>query len=449
MNKAGELWSRVQGSLWFVPGVTVLLCVGLALVLLDAHLWLGADLPDRWPRLFGAGAEGARSMLSGIAGTVMTVAGVVFSVTILALAQASSQYSPRVLRTFMSDRPTQIVLGVFVGIFAYCLIVLRTIRSADEGPSFIPVVAVFGGMVLALVGVGVLIFFIHHVASSIQASSILARVMRDTTEAIDKLYPESIGEPVEPDAGGDPELPDRWVPVAAPRSGYLVSLDDEALMNFAVEGGRVVRLAHVIGDFVIEGLPLAFLAGTEAPAADEEERLADLFSIQPHRTIYQDAPYGVQQLVDVALKALSPGINDPTTATMCVDHLCALMVRLACRRIPSPLRRNGGSLLVIAPGPDFESMTSLAFDAIAVHCSSSQMVFQRLVDAIDAVGSRAIDDERLVSLTRRLDLVVQCVRQSKLPAVQQEALFARASAVSAGLRERAGCVVRPTGRRAG
>src|SRR5690606_303427 len=140
VNKAEELWSRVQGSLWFVPGVTVLVCVGLALALLDAHLWLDADLPDRWPRLFGAGAEGARSMLSGIAGTVMTVAGLVSSVTILAHAQASRQYSPRVVRTFMSDRPTQIVLGVCVGIYTYCLIVLRTIRSADEGTSFLPVV---------------------------------------------------------------------------------------------------------------------------------------------------------------------------------------------------------------------------------------------------------------------------------------------------------------------
>jgi len=172
MNKLKLLWSNLRSSLWFLPSLIVTASVLLAVVLIEADshgndLWLA-----HWPRLFGAGAEGARGMLSTIAGSMMSVVGVTFSMTLVALAMASSQYTSRILRNFMSSRLTQAVLGIFSGIFTYCLIVLRTVRGGDEG-AFVPNLAVFFGFVLAVGGVGVLIFFIHHVASSIQASSII------------------------------------------------------------------------------------------------------------------------------------------------------------------------------------------------------------------------------------------------------------------------------------
>jgi uncharacterized membrane protein len=155
--KARQLWASLRGSLWFIPGTIVAAAIVLAIGLIELSARVDAATYQRMPRLFGAGADGARGMLSTIAGSVITVAGVTFSLTIAALVQASSQYTPRVLRTFMGDRPSQVVLGTFVGIFAYCLVVLRTIRGGDEG-AFVPPFAVLGGFLLALVGVGVLVF---------------------------------------------------------------------------------------------------------------------------------------------------------------------------------------------------------------------------------------------------------------------------------------------------
>ena len=159
------------------------------MALVEAHSTGSAQWLARWPRLFGASAEGARGMLSTIAGSMMTVVGVTFSMTLVSLALASSQYTSRILRNFMRDRVTQVVLGIFTGIFAYCLIVLRTIRGGDEG-GFVPSLAVFFAVVLAMGGIGVLIFFIHHIAASIQASSIIASVADETMVAVDRLFPQ-------------------------------------------------------------------------------------------------------------------------------------------------------------------------------------------------------------------------------------------------------------------
>ena len=168
MNKIRQTWGTVRDSLWFMPTLSVLMAVLLAILLIVVDSILGNELWLRWSLVFGAGAEGSRGMLSAIATSMITVAGVAFSITIVALAQTSTQYSSRILRKFMGDRTNQLVLGVFVAIYAYCLIVLRTIRSGDEG-GFVPSLAVLMAIVLAFVGIGVLIYFIHHIARSLQA----------------------------------------------------------------------------------------------------------------------------------------------------------------------------------------------------------------------------------------------------------------------------------------
>jgi uncharacterized membrane protein len=215
-----------------------------------------------WPRLFGAGAAGARGMLATIAGSMMTVVGVTFSMTLVTLALASSQYTSRILRNFMSDHVTQVVLGIFAGIFTYCLIVLRTIRGDDEG-GFVPSLSVAFSVVLAIGGIGTLIFFIHHIASSIQASSIIASVTKETLVAVDRLFPETLGrEPMDDEA--DPSLlplPTRnWQAVMARRNGYLQSVDNAALLRLAREHKTIVRMDRGIGEFVVQNTPLASLA---------------------------------------------------------------------------------------------------------------------------------------------------------------------------------------------
>ena len=183
MNKLKQLWDNLRSSFWFVPSLILAFSIALAMTLVQVHSTASSQWLARWPRLFGASVKGSREILSTIAGSMMTVVGVTFSMTLVALVLASSQYTSRILRNFMGDRVTQVVLGVFSGIFAYCLIILRTIRSGDEG-GFVPSLAVFFAMVLAMSGIGVLIFFIHHIAASIQASSIIATVADETITAV-------------------------------------------------------------------------------------------------------------------------------------------------------------------------------------------------------------------------------------------------------------------------
>ena len=202
MSKLKRSWNNLQSSFWFVPSMIVAGSIALAVLLIEADSTWSRDWLAQWPRLFGAGAAGARGMLSTIAGSMMTVVGVTFSMTLVTLALASSQYTSRILRNFMSDRVTQVVLGIFAGIFAYCLIVLRTIRAGDES-GFIPSMAVSFGVLLAIGGISVLIFFIHHIASSIQAANIIASVAAETMGAVERLFPEKMGQgPVDDDEDG-------------------------------------------------------------------------------------------------------------------------------------------------------------------------------------------------------------------------------------------------------
>lgn len=188
MLKLRQFVINLRSSFWFVPSLTLLGSIILAVTLIEADTAGSDRWLAQWPRLFGVGAEGSRQMLSTLAGSMISVLGVTFSMTLVALTLASSQYTSRILRIFMSSKVTQFTLGIFSGTFAYCLIVLRTIRSSGNA-EFIPGLAVFFAFILALGSVGVLIFFIHHIASSIQASSIIASVAQETNSAIDRLFP--------------------------------------------------------------------------------------------------------------------------------------------------------------------------------------------------------------------------------------------------------------------
>jgi uncharacterized membrane protein len=257
MKTLRDLWTDLRSSFWFVPAVIVCAAVTLALALIETDRMLAPNVRDSWPRLFGAGAAGSRGMLSTIAGSMITVAGVIFSITIVSLSLASSQYSSRVLRNFMRDRMNQTVLGVFVGIFAYCLVVLRTIRGGDEGV-FVPALSVLVAVALAFVGIAFLIFFVDHIGSSIQASQIVATVAKDTLETVDHLFPENQGEPAdEPERAASLTQRQFRGAIPARRTGYVQRVDVVALMAFARARQTTVRMERRVGEFVIEDTPLA------------------------------------------------------------------------------------------------------------------------------------------------------------------------------------------------
>lgn len=335
-NALASAWLRVADTLWFVPGLIGLGFAVLALVLVEVD--------DRVnlrgaPFVFAGGQDAARTVLSVIAGSLITVAGVTFSITVVVLQLASSQFSPRALENFFGDRPTQITVGAFVGIFTYALLVLRSVGTFDEGES-VPRLSVTVASALGIVAMAVLVFFIHHIVQMIRASSITARIGHATLEAIDRLYPEQYAEPADVPAA---DLVAEWseergATVGAARPGYVerVSLDD--LVEELGHGPEHIHVTVSPGDFVGADDPIAVVW----PAASAEHcvgaaRRAIL--VGDERTMLEDAAFGIRQLTDIALRAISPSLNDPTTAYTCIGYIRSALTRLAARSFPSRVRR--------------------------------------------------------------------------------------------------------------
>lgn len=405
--KLRQIWGDLRSSFWFTPSLIVVGSIVFAAALIEADSAGSARWLAQWPRLFGAGAEGARQMLSTLAGSMMTVMGITFSMTLLALALASSQYTSRILRNFMRSRITQVTLGIFAGIFVYCLIVLRTIRGGDA--EFVPSLAVFFAFFMALGGVGVLIFFIHHIASSIQASNIIASIAHETIAAIDRLFPEKPGHGPGEAEGQDQVLRSldkrTWYAVPAAVSGYIQSVDNDALLGLARDTKTIVRMGHGVGAFVVQDAALASLALTYPPDQETIAALNGAYSISRHRTIEQDPAFGIRQIVDMALKALSPGVNDTSTAVICVDYLTAILARLAVRHFSPSHRYEGEALRVIAIVPTFEGLLAEAFDQIRCSAEGNVAIMARMLGAIDTIASLTVSPCR----RRALDEQVQWI----------------------------------------
>lgn len=382
----------------------------------------------QWPRLFGAGSEGARQMLSMLAGSMMSVMGVTFSVILVALSLASSQYTSRILRNFMRSRVTQVTLGIFAGIFAYCLIVLRTIRGGDA--EFVPSLAVSFAFFLALGGVGALIFFIHHIASSIQASSIIASIADETITAIDRIFPEKKGHG--PDEDED-EVQDQalqsldertWYTVPAEGSGYIQIVGNDALISLARDWKTIVRMERGVGAFVVQNTALASLALTYPPDREMIAALNKAYSINCHRTVEQDPAFGIRQIVDIALKALSPGVNDTSTAVICIDYLTVILARLVSRQFPLSHCYDDGALRVINHVPTFEDLLDEAFDQIRRSAEGNVSIMARMLGAIDTLASLTNSPSHRRALKAQLQLIAELADRS-IPSKHDLALIKR------------------------
>ncbi len=411
MLRFKQTWINLRSSFWFLPSLIVVLCMSFAAAMVETDAAGSDRWLAHWPRLFGVGPEGAREMLSTLAGSMMSITGITFSMTLVALALASSQNTSRILRNFMRSRVTQVTLGVFAGVFAYCLIVLRTIRSGDA--VFVPSLAVFFAFVLALSGIGVLVFFIHHIASSIQASNIIASIAQETTAAIDRLFAEKRGRGSDKAEAeeNDEVLSSRdertWYPVPAALSGYIQSVDSDALLNFARNRKTLVRMERGVGAFVVKNTALASLALTYPPDQEMIDALNGAYSVGRLRTVEQDPAFGIRQLVDMAMKALSPGVNDTSTAVMCIDYLAAILARLACLQFPSSERYEGGTLRLIAVVPTFGGLLAEAFDQVRGSAAGNVAVMARMLSAIDAIASLTVNPEYI----RVLDEQVQWIAE--------------------------------------
>ncbi len=411
-NRFISFWIGLRASLWFVPGWMIVASIALSLLLVEVDSTIGNDWISRYPLLFGVGVDGSRGMLTAIASSMLTVAALVFSLTLNAVNQASGQFTPRIFRNFLRDRANQFVLGYFVSVFAYCLVVLRTIRSGDEA-NFVPSVAVVTGLLLALGGIVVLIFFIHHIAASLQISNIIGEIVEETKKSINRLFPDEIGSPVPDDDDdiadiADDADKDDWIKVASKESGYIQLVDVDDLADFAADNACVVRMEAAVGEFVGTGSRLvSVLASGKRLDDDKMEKLNDLFVIARDRTFEQDVDFGLRQLVDIALKALSPGVNDTTTAVNCIENLGELIGELASKDFPEKKRVADGKELIIVKAPTFADFVATAFDQIRISGKGNLAIFMKIASAIELAMGRTDSRSRLSALRNQLILTAE------------------------------------------
>jgi uncharacterized membrane protein len=406
MTRLRASWEYLRATYWAVPSAMAVAAVLLSVGMIQLDRATTATLLDQRSWVFAGGPEGARAVLSTIAASMITVAGVTFSITIVALTLASQQFGPRLLRNFLRDLGNQVVLGTFVSTFLYCLLVLRTVRGSDDA-EFVPHLAVTVGVVLAMLSLGVLIFFIHHVATSIQASRVIANVADDLEAAIDRLFPESMEEGAATDAGAaaSPEESSQVREARAVRAtagGYVQAIDADVLSSLARERDALVRVQVRPGSFVRRGSVLLTVAPSPDRSPADDGPFQGAFIIGRDRIGTQDVTFFIDQLVQLAVRALSPGINDPGTARLCIDRLEQALCHLGGRAMPSPARSDDqGRLRVLACPLTFPDIAETSFHEIARYAGSSVSVICRLLEAVRNVGScvtREADRRALVGL---------------------------------------------------
>lgn len=397
-------WIEFLGDqFWLRPALIVLTCIGLA----RAAVWLetarvaGYDpsSPDaNWG--WSGGAEGARALLSAVASSTIGVAGTTFSITIAALTLASNQMGPRLLRNFVRDARNQVVLGIFLGTFAYALMVLRTVRTIEE-ETFVPHLAVSGAVLLALVCLGTLTWFVHHVATSINVETVVDAVHRDLCAAVEAQTRDTadLQPPIDVPGGA---------PVAAAKGGYLQAVDADSLADWAHENGVVMRLRVRPGDYLPMGFPVAFLSAGVAEA-DADIGRALTFGRRP--AALQDLEYSVRQLVEIAVRALSPGINDPMTAASVLDHLGDALCRIAPRHLPTGAVAREGRIVLLQPVTDYDGLCDAMFHMIRQNAAGSVHVLARLLDVLARVAEVERLTTRVSALRRHSDLVIAAAKR--------------------------------------
>ena len=402
-----QLFDQLRTGFWFLPSLMMFLAIALALLLLrlDQELDPGIKASLAWA--YSGGPEGARSLLSTIAGSMITAASVTFSLASVALSIASQQYGSRVLRNFMRDRVTQVLMGTFVSTFVYSVLIVRSIRGSDFSGGFVPAISVTVAIAMSLVSLILLVYFVHHVSTSIQASHIVEVIADELNESIPRLYPTGTGQKTvtEPDLGSIRSM--KKHSVSADAAGYIQSVDLESLLDIASCEHLVIEVPKKPGDHSIPGDDLAIVWGEYDESEKTTERIAGAIVLGGQRTPIQDIRYEFQQLTDVVVRALSPGINDPFTAINGIDALAAAASQLARRpRAPETRSDSSGAVRLIVSSPQIGEVLRKTVGHIALYAAADPFVMRSLRRVLEVVEPNLMGvDERstLAALHRDLD----------------------------------------------
>ncbi len=405
------LRERTRTSLWFVPAACVLFSILLALLLglVDRHVeagWLNEVT-------FKGDADNAQTFLTTISTSMITFTGLVFTITIVVLQLASQQLSPRILRIFLRDRMSQLSLGVFVGTFTYSMFVLRGLRPGEDMAT-VPNISITAGFGLVLLSIGFFVAYIHHISQSIRIGYLAEALALETDEAIAEIY----DHPEPPEPVQTPSSPPVQVLTAGGR-GVLAAMDRDSLVEVARRHGAVIKVLPALGDFVPSGSPVLQVFGERVPE-DTKEHLA----LARERTMAQDPAFGFRQLVDIGQKALSPAVNDPTTAVQSIDVMHDLLRKLATLPFPHGQRSDAdGELRLIFPVMTWEAYVHLACDELRHYGVGSLQVIRRLRGMLEdllevaPVKRRPVIEKQLTLLASALTREWPDVEERKLGSI--------------------------------
>ncbi|MFC7738802.1 DUF2254 domain-containing protein [Roseomonas sp. GCM10028921] len=397
-----ERLEALGDAFWLRPALLVLvgIILGEGTIWAEQLNWARSFFPESW--LYAGGEAGARALLGAIATSTIGVAGTTFSITVAALSLASGQMGPRLLRNFVRDAGNQVALGVFLGSFVYALVVLRTVRSVEEG-TFVPHLGVTGALVLALLCVGTLTWFVHHIASGINVETVIGTVHTELREAIARL---TLDEP-DPAMPG-PALASRGI--STEEGGYLRALDEEKLADWAAKRGATLELLVRPGDYVFPGVPVARVTPPEL-AREASGRIREALSLGDRRAAAQDLEFAVRQLAEVAVRALSPGINDPFTAVAVLDRFGDVLCGMTARHLPGRAVLRDGRTVLFRRTVDYDGLLDAMFHMVRQNGANSPAVLLHLMEVLGAVLQAEKAPERRSALRRHADLVLAAGRQ--------------------------------------
>lgn len=421
MKKLLFFWNELKATFWFIPVLTIGFSVLLAIVLvyIDETRELSQDGLGRF--FFVNSADSARSILSTISGAMIGVAGTVFSVTLVALTLASSQFGPRLIKNFMYVRLNQVVLGSYISTYLYCLIILNTIKD-NEAIVFVPSLSILVAIVAAMLNIILLIVFIHQIAVSIQADKVISDILDMIIEQAETLFPEKIGDSAaEQQTISESDIKSNYpqvFSVQAANNGYLQYIDSISLLKFAASKDYLFELHYRPGAYIVEGLELGKLFAKAEVEKEVLENLLGHFVLGKTRTAQQDLEFSIHQMVEIASRALSPGVNDPYTAIACIDNLTATLVRLAQRKFPSKYRFDEeGHLRIIADVLSFEGTVEAAFNQIRQFSTGNIAVIIRLMEALITINQFASLEEQRRVIKKHAELVLStgknCIQQQQ------------------------------------
>ena len=394
-----SLREELRTNLWFVPLIEVLAAIVLFVITysLDRAAFDGDFRIPSWA--LSGSPDAARQILTTVAAAIITVVGVVFSIVIVALTLTSTQFGPRMLRNFIRDPGTQVTLGTFVGTFVYAILALGSIGQESRG-NFVPHISITVTLVLLVLDLGVLIYFINHIASQIQLPQVIAGIAGDLAQAIETQAGNAAASAAAPSATAAlAALPGQCGTVAAPRSGYLQFIDRRTLVRIASQADVVIQMMHRPGHFLVQGHSYARVWPAERAALVARE-LARSHVTGPYRTLVQDVSFGLDQLVEIALRALSPAVNDTFTAMTCIDWIGDSLWKVTGNWQPThAFCGAAGTVRVITIEPTYERLVERSFEKIRQACRGMPAIMIRQLDALTKITECAVrPDQRSLLL---------------------------------------------------